>query len=307
MTAVRVSDGVRRQGARLLAAARLTGARSREALAIATLMNARGMVELILVNLGLQRGLITPTMFAMLVLMAIGTTVMTGPVFSLILGREDEPAVRPPAGRRPCAPGVSRNRRALRPAFFGPSEAFTGTSAWKPPVRCRPRYLGTRIAAMRSIWPRSASAAVNSSSRPRATPPPAWPSCSRAARFDAALMPVEQRRRSPRSSGSPIGSGRRAAGSSHHEHIDARLTTTVDRPRRRLRLFRVGLPAPRAYEGTALLKLTFRLHRPGEAALTSRSAVDRGRPAHRGRMGNPAVDTQIGVIPLSHSYGLGKT
>ena len=46
-------------------------------------MNARGMVELILVNIGLQRGLITPTLFTMLVLMAIGTTVMTGPLFSL--------------------------------------------------------------------------------------------------------------------------------------------------------------------------------------------------------------------------------
>ena len=56
-------------------------------------MNARGMVELILVNLGLQRGLITPTMFAILVLMAIGTTVMTGPVFSLIWEREGKPAV----------------------------------------------------------------------------------------------------------------------------------------------------------------------------------------------------------------------
>ena len=75
------------------AAARLSGATSREAMAIATLMNARGMVELILVNLGLQRGLITPTMFAILVLMAIGTTVMTGPVFSLIWERGGEPAV----------------------------------------------------------------------------------------------------------------------------------------------------------------------------------------------------------------------
>ena len=75
------------------------------AMAIATLMNARGMVELILVNLGLQRGLITPTMFTMLVLMAIGTTVMTGPVFSLIWEREDEPAVGPrlAADRAPLA------------------------------------------------------------------------------------------------------------------------------------------------------------------------------------------------------------
>ena len=76
-------------------AARLTGARPRHALAIATLMNARGMVELILVNLGRERGLITPTLFAMLVLMAIGTTVMTGPIFSAIWNGETELSVDP--------------------------------------------------------------------------------------------------------------------------------------------------------------------------------------------------------------------
>jgi Kef-type K+ transport system membrane component KefB len=65
-------------------AARLGGAPPRHALAIGTLMNARGMVELILANIGLERGLITPTLFAILVLMAIGTTVMTGPLFSLV-------------------------------------------------------------------------------------------------------------------------------------------------------------------------------------------------------------------------------
>jgi len=71
-------------------ASRLTGATSRESLAIATLMNARGMVELILINIGFQRGLITPTLFTILVLMAIGTTLMTGPLFSLVWegGRE---------------------------------------------------------------------------------------------------------------------------------------------------------------------------------------------------------------------------
>ena len=77
------------------AAARATGATGRQALAIATLMNARGMVELILVNLGLQRGLITPTLFTMLVLMAIGTTLMAGPVFSVIWERAEDDAVEP--------------------------------------------------------------------------------------------------------------------------------------------------------------------------------------------------------------------
>ena len=93
MTAVVFLTACAGKGLACWAAARLSGATPREAMAIATLMNARGMVELILVNLGLQRGLITPTMFAILVLMAIGTTVMTGPVFSLIWERGGEPAV----------------------------------------------------------------------------------------------------------------------------------------------------------------------------------------------------------------------
>jgi Kef-type K+ transport system membrane component KefB len=77
------------------AAARLAGAKPRQALAIATLMNARGMVELILINIGLQRGLITSTLFTILMLMAIGTTLMTGPLFSMIWTREDDLAVEP--------------------------------------------------------------------------------------------------------------------------------------------------------------------------------------------------------------------
>ena len=68
-------------------AARATGSPPRDALGVATLMNARGLMELILLNIGLQRGLITPTLFTILVLMAIGTTLMTGPLFSLVYRR----------------------------------------------------------------------------------------------------------------------------------------------------------------------------------------------------------------------------
>lgn len=65
------------------AAARLSGASPRDAWGLATLMNARGMMELVLLNIALQRGLITPTLFTMLALMAIGTTVMAYPLFGL--------------------------------------------------------------------------------------------------------------------------------------------------------------------------------------------------------------------------------
>ena len=87
------------KGVACWAAARLSGAPPRQALAIGTLMNARGMVELILANIGLQRGLITPTLFVILVLMAIGTTVMTGPLFSFIWERETESELALPQAR----------------------------------------------------------------------------------------------------------------------------------------------------------------------------------------------------------------
>jgi Kef-type K+ transport system membrane component KefB len=72
------------KGVACFVAARITGASTREALSIATLMNARGLMELILLNIGLQRGLITPTLFTILVMMTIATTLMAGPLFSFV-------------------------------------------------------------------------------------------------------------------------------------------------------------------------------------------------------------------------------
>ena len=68
-------------------AARLNGESNREALAIGSLMNARGLMELILLNIGLQQGMITPTLFTMLVLMAIATTLLASPLFEFVYGR----------------------------------------------------------------------------------------------------------------------------------------------------------------------------------------------------------------------------
>lgn len=61
------------------------------ALAIGTLMNARGLTELIILNIGLERGVIAPPLFAVLVVMALVTTLMTTPVFKAIwLRRQQE-------------------------------------------------------------------------------------------------------------------------------------------------------------------------------------------------------------------------
>lgn len=63
--------------------ARAVGFPAAEATAVGALMNARGLMELILLNIGLDRGLITPTLFTMMVLMAVATTLAASPLFEL--------------------------------------------------------------------------------------------------------------------------------------------------------------------------------------------------------------------------------
>ena len=67
-------------------AARWTGISNREALGIGTLMNARGLMELIMINIGLQRGIISEGLFAVLVIMAVVTTLMASPIFERLVG-----------------------------------------------------------------------------------------------------------------------------------------------------------------------------------------------------------------------------
>ncbi|KQT31754.1 potassium transporter [Sphingomonas sp. Leaf412] len=69
-------------------AARACGEDNRTALGIGALMNSRGLMELIIINIGLQKGIIGPTLFSMLVLMAIVTTMMAGPLFEYVYGRK---------------------------------------------------------------------------------------------------------------------------------------------------------------------------------------------------------------------------
>jgi Kef-type K+ transport system membrane component KefB len=69
------------------AAARWRGEDNRTALAIGTLMNSRGLMELIIINIGLQKGVIQPALFSIMVLMAIVTTLMATPMFEWVYGR----------------------------------------------------------------------------------------------------------------------------------------------------------------------------------------------------------------------------
>jgi Kef-type K+ transport system membrane component KefB len=66
------------------AAARLTGLSTRDAATIGILMNTRGLMELVVLNIGLDLGVISPTLFAMMVIMALVTTVMTTPILHAI-------------------------------------------------------------------------------------------------------------------------------------------------------------------------------------------------------------------------------
>ena len=67
-------------------AARATGISNREALGIGVLMNSRGLMELIIINIGLQRGVISEGLFATLVIMAVITTLMASPIFERFVG-----------------------------------------------------------------------------------------------------------------------------------------------------------------------------------------------------------------------------
>lgn len=90
------------KGVACTVAARLNKVPLRESIALGSLMNARGLIELILLNIGLQAGIITPTLFTMLVLVAIVTTLMATPIFEFVYGRHrvDEPSRPEPATAR---------------------------------------------------------------------------------------------------------------------------------------------------------------------------------------------------------------
>jgi Kef-type K+ transport system membrane component KefB len=91
-------------------AARLTGLNWRDSAALGVLMNTRGLMELIVLNIGYELNIISPTLFAMLVLMALVTTFTTTPVLHLFASKDllrEEPAEE-----RPIPP--------LRPAQAAP-------------------------------------------------------------------------------------------------------------------------------------------------------------------------------------------
>src|SRR5262249_59431872 len=76
-------------------AARVSGFRWKEAGIIGTMMNARGLMALIAINLGFELGVVPRSLFCMLVIMALATTVLTTPLLLLLRrGTEIEEPIR---------------------------------------------------------------------------------------------------------------------------------------------------------------------------------------------------------------------
>src|SRR5204863_8876499 len=67
-----------------LVAARVTGLGWRDAASVGVLMNTRGLMELIVLNVGLDLGVLSPTLFAMMVIMALVTTMMASPLLPFL-------------------------------------------------------------------------------------------------------------------------------------------------------------------------------------------------------------------------------
>ena len=78
-------------------AARLSGLDWRDSAALGILMNTRGLVELIVLNIGLDLGVITPRLFTMLVIMALVTTMMTSPILMALLRKHPWKEVSKPS------------------------------------------------------------------------------------------------------------------------------------------------------------------------------------------------------------------
>lgn len=86
----------------------------RNSLAIGVLLNARGLMELVVLNIGFEIGVLSANMFAMMVIMAVATTFMTGPSLTLVLQSARRRV-------RQSAASIRAGLRILTP--FGPPEA----------------------------------------------------------------------------------------------------------------------------------------------------------------------------------------
>src|SRR6266481_2844418 len=123
-------------------AARITGLNWRDSSALGVLMNTRGLMELIVLNIGLEMNVISPTLFAMLVIMALITTFSTTPILALITRRQDAKfGPFPELGTLSPEPAV-----ALQAPIRAPHPAPHSAPRVQPPAR--PMLVGTEHSAI---------------------------------------------------------------------------------------------------------------------------------------------------------------
>ncbi|MEU9254342.1 cation:proton antiporter [Streptomyces sp. NPDC048270] len=95
-------------------AARLNRMPVRQSAALAALMNTRGLTELIVLNVGLQLGFLSQGLYSLMVVMAVVTTAMAGPLLTWFLGRPTD-GERPKGFEAPEAPAAAeRTAGAVR-------------------------------------------------------------------------------------------------------------------------------------------------------------------------------------------------
>jgi len=88
---------------------RVSGMPWRESLSVGALVNTRGLVELVILNAGLDLHILSPSLFSMMVIMALATTLMTGPLLDHILpssrrvGMRTRPAAASPSVNDPIS------------------------------------------------------------------------------------------------------------------------------------------------------------------------------------------------------------
>jgi Kef-type K+ transport system membrane component KefB len=103
-TLIVLATAVLAKGGASALAARAMGLGWRAAGALGVLVNTRGLIELVLLNIGLEEGILSPLAFSVFVVMALVTTFMTSPLLNLLLpegdlllaGGRDEALQRPP-------------------------------------------------------------------------------------------------------------------------------------------------------------------------------------------------------------------
>ena len=75
-------------------AGRASGMAHHDSMILGTLMNTRALMELIVLNIGYDLGFLPKSMFTILVVMAVVTTIMTGPILRVLLANTPNPATR---------------------------------------------------------------------------------------------------------------------------------------------------------------------------------------------------------------------